>query len=149
MVTRCPPSEGELRFGHTRRTVQPMSQRSASEPAGAMYIQRRTIDGTVVLAVSGVVDLETSPQLRDGILAALTLEAESCVVDLTRVSFLDSSGLSALLDATRHGERRHEPLRIVVDANRPVVRPIEITGLDSVLRLYDSVDQALRIERSG
>jgi anti-sigma B factor antagonist len=32
----------------------------------------------------------------------------------------------------------------VVDANCPVIRPIEVTGLDDVLRLYHSVDEAVK-----
>jgi anti-sigma B factor antagonist len=35
------------------------------------------------------------------------------------------------------------PLRIVVDGARPVIRPIEIIGLDQILAVYDSVDHAL------
>jgi anti-sigma B factor antagonist len=35
------------------------------------------------------------------------------------------------------------PLRIVVDSTRPVIRPIEIVGLDGVLALYHDVDAAL------
>ncbi len=62
---------------------------------------------------------------------------------LTDVDFLNSAGLTALLDATWHADARPEPLRIVVDANRPVIRPIEVTGLDDVLALYHSVEEAL------
>jgi anti-sigma B factor antagonist len=44
-------------------------------------------------------------------------------------------------EAVRH--RAYLPLRVVVDGNRPVVRPIEIVGLDQILALYHSVDHAL------
>ena len=37
-----------------------------------------------------------------------------------------------------------EPLRIVVDHTRPVIRPIQVTGLDDVLALFDTVEDALR-----
>jgi anti-sigma B factor antagonist len=36
-----------------------------------------------------------------------------------------------------------EPLWIVVGANRPVIRPIQITGLDHVLALFHTVEEAL------
>ncbi|TNC29613.1 STAS domain-containing protein [Amycolatopsis alkalitolerans] len=65
------------------------------------------------------------------------------MVDLSRVAFLGSSGLKTLVRAASEAERRREPLRIVVDANRPVIRPIELTGLDQVLALYHGVDKAL------
>jgi anti-sigma B factor antagonist len=73
-------------------------------------------------------------QLRDG---------EILVIDLTEVTFLSSQGLQALVDATVAAQRRREPLRIVVDHTRPVIRPIELTGLDDVLSLFDTVDDAL------
>jgi anti-sigma B factor antagonist len=64
-------------------------------------------------------------------------------VDLTAVTFFGSAGLTALLAATRLSEARREPLRIVVDHNRPVIRPIMVTGLDDVLTLYHTVEEAL------
>lgn len=66
------------------------------------------------------------------------------IVDLTDVTFLGSPGLAALLQATEQAQRRREPLRLVVDANRrPVIRPIAITGLDQLLTLCPTVDDAL------
>jgi anti-sigma B factor antagonist len=65
-------------------------------------------------------------------------------VDLTEVTFLSSDGLQALLDVTQTAQRRREPLPIVVDHTRPVIRPIEITGLENALALFTSVDDALQ-----
>lgn len=110
-----------------------------------LTLDQRRDDDTVIVVVAGEVDLDTAPRLRAAITAALAdAGAGACVVDLTEVTFLGSAGLTALLDGTREAEHRQEPLRIVVDANRPVIRPIEITGLDDVLSLYHSVDEALR-----
>jgi anti-sigma B factor antagonist len=68
------------------------------------------------------------------------------VLDLTAVTFLDSAGLTALLEATLHAEAHRERLRIVVDANRRVIRPIQVTDLDEVLTLYHTVDEALHAD---
>jgi anti-sigma B factor antagonist len=98
----------------------------------------------VVVEVAGDIDLDTAPRLREAIAVAIDEAAGgACVVDLTAVSYLGSTGLTALVDATREAAAQRAPLRIVVDANRPVIRPIEITGLDQVLHLYHSVEQAL------
>lgn len=104
----------------------------------------REVDDAVVVEATGEVDLDTAPRLREAIAVALDEAADgACVVDLTGVTYLGSAGLTALVDATREAAARQEPLRIVVDANRPVIRPIEITGLDQVLNLYHSVEEAL------
>jgi anti-sigma B factor antagonist len=66
------------------------------------------------------------------------------VIDLTEVTFLSSKGLQVLAEVTQTAQRRREPRRIVVDHTRPVIRPIEITGLDDVLALFTSLEDALQ-----
>ena len=108
------------------------------------HIQQRTVDGAVIVEVVGELDQEVASALRAAVLDGLEQAAgTACVVDLTDVTYLGSSGLSALIAAARDASGRSEALRIVVDANRPVIRPIEITGVDKVLSLYHSVAEAL------
>lgn len=110
-------------------------------------LTRRRVNSALIITVMGEIDLQTAPALQIAIRDALDdPETGVCVLDLTDVSFLGSHGLSALLKATEQAQRRREPLRIVVDANRPVIRPIEITGLDDVLALYHNVADALAAE---
>ena len=114
------------------------------QPRPILRLETREADGSVVVAVTGEVDLDTAPRLREAVAVALDeVEGGTCVLDLTEVTYLGSAGLTALVDATREAAARSEPLRIVVDANRPVIRPIEITGLDQVLHLYHSVEEAV------
>ncbi|WP_158854793.1 STAS domain-containing protein [Saccharothrix deserti] len=124
-----------------------MSRPSHAEPPPGLDIVRRVVDGTVVVSVAGEVDMETAPALRAAVTTAVDDAAGgACVLDLTGVTFLGSPGLTALLAATTHAQARRGPLRIVVDTNRPVIRPIEITRLDDVLWLYHTVEEALTAE---
>lgn len=103
-------------------------------------------DDALVLLVEGEIDGLTAPRLRAAIDTAFDrLNGRVLVLDLTQVEFLGSAGLRALLDSAAEAMRLdgYQPLRVVVDENRPVVRPIEIVGLDNVLALYDSVSDAL------
>jgi anti-sigma B factor antagonist len=59
------------------------------------------------------------------------------------VTFLASHGLQALVQATEAAQQRREPLRIVVDHNRLVTRPLQLTGLAQVLALFDTIEDAL------
>jgi anti-sigma B factor antagonist len=99
----------------------------------------------LVVTVAGEIDVLTVDRLRAAVASGFDqLPADSVlVIDLTDVTFLGSPGLQALVEATRGARRRHEPLRIVVDHTRPVVRPIELAGLDDVLALFHTVDEAL------
>ncbi|GAA2884177.1 hypothetical protein GCM10010472_47830 [Pseudonocardia halophobica] len=65
------------------------------------------------------------------------------ILDLSEVDFLGSAGIGALVDAAK-AQRDNVLLRVVVDQNRPVIRPMQLTGLDTVLALYRSREDALR-----
>lgn len=106
-----------------------------------MTIRRADVAGYTVVHVSGHVEAMTAPRLATAVTEAIRAGG-SVVVDLTDVRFLDSAGLAALVRVTERSEDRGEPLRIVVDQNRPVVRPIQITGLEYRLTLYESVADA-------
>lgn len=103
------------------------------------------VRGHRVLHVGGEVEALTARRLADAVTEALeeTLgDGRAVVVDLTGVTFRDSAGLAALVRVTERGEDSGEPLRLVVDHTRPVVRPIQITGLEQQLALYESVADA-------
>ena len=103
-------------------------------------------DTALTVVVSGEVDGLTAPRLRIALRDAFDrLLGRTLVLDLSDVEFLGSPGLRTLLDSAHEGMRHpgYQPLRVVVDSNRPVIRPIEIAGLDNVLALYHSVSDAL------
>ncbi|MGH3549565.1 MAG: STAS domain-containing protein [Pseudonocardiaceae bacterium] len=99
----------------------------------------------LVVTVAGEVDVLTVGRLRAAVAAGFDElpDGATLVIDLTAVTFLGSAGLRALVDTTRAGRRRCEPLHIVVDHARPVIRPIELAGLDDLLALFHTVDQAV------
>jgi anti-anti-sigma regulatory factor len=60
------------------------------------------------------------------------------VVDARRLSFVDSSGLKAFV--TLH---RKVPVRIVTAEDSRLRRLLNLTGIDIVIEVYGSVDEAL------
>lgn len=120
-------------------------------PAGEQLVRidtGRVVHATgeaLVVTVGGEIDLVTVDRFRAAVTAGFDQlhDGEILVIDLTEVTFLSSQGLQALVDVTQAARRRREPLRIVVDHTRPVIRPIEVTGLDNVLALFDTVEDAL------
>ena len=89
-------------------------------------------DGVVVLAPCGELDLFTSPELRARLLAALDDGFARVIVDLTRVTFFDSSALGVLVAAARRSAAGAAGLEVVCPPGH-LARIIEIAGLDRVL----------------
>ena len=63
-------------------------------------------DGSLVLAVEGELDIVTSPVLDDALERARATDAETIVVDLLGISFIDSTGLHVLIKHVRAEDGR-------------------------------------------
>lgn len=102
-----------------------------------------TVDGDrAVVEVHGSVDLTTAPELRNR-LAELIDDGVTCIVtDLTGTDFLDSTGLGALVSALKRLRMRNGEIRVVCTSGH-VRKVFEITSLDRVFAMFDSVDAAL------
>lgn len=96
-----------------------------------------------VVMVRGEVDLWTCPvfeqALAEGLTAAAASGRPTVVVDLSAVSFLDSSGLGVLLAAN---QAAGVTLRLVVTGHA-VKRTLQVSGTDRVLDVHPSLDAAL------
>jgi anti-sigma B factor antagonist len=87
-----------------------------------------------VIRLQGELDIATDPTLESALLHAMEGEAAPIVLDLQRVSFIDSMGLRVLVWAAR--ESREEGDRLRIDGRSGAVRRmIEITSLDRWLPL--------------
>ena len=103
-----------------------------SEPSIGVVL---TTDGeNATITVSGEVDLATSPRVRDACLRAVDEHTGSVALDLGDVSFLDSSGISVLVQAHQRLAAEGRVLRIEV-VSAPVRRVIEISGLAKTFAL--------------
>ena len=101
---------------------------------------------TVLVHVKGEIDSSSAGELRSQLESALQQagghESRLLIVDLQGVTYFGSAGLNAVLDCHKQGLRAGISVRLVAD-NDLVVRPIEVTNLDSLLDLYPSLSDAL------
>lgn len=105
-------------------------------------VSTREESGRVVVAAIGEVDVYTAPQL-DAELSRLTGEGRTdLVVDLSRVEFLDSTGLSVLVKALKRVREADGRLDVVVSSDR-VTKVFRITGLDQLIPLHATLADAL------
>jgi anti-sigma B factor antagonist len=103
-----------------------------------MRITTTTDEGVTFLAISGDIDLATSDEVREAGEKALSELCSTLRIDLSEVGFLDSTGLGALVSIRNAAGSRP----VVLDnATRPVLRVLEISGLDQVF----TVEPALQV----
>jgi anti-sigma B factor antagonist len=96
-----------------------------------------------VVVVSGDVDLGTAPDFEDELARAVEGGLDGgLVIDLSGVSFIDSTGLNALVRAFERQRLAGEGLALVSDDSR-VTMMLEVTRLDRVLRRYPTRAEAL------
>lgn len=100
----------------------------------------RIVDGIAVVDAAGELDLRTAPAYGQVLIDQAQTHAR-VVADLTGVTFLDSSGLAAIVRGAAAARERGG--RLVVVASEPrVVRVFELTGLIDVMTVQDSVASA-------
>jgi anti-sigma B factor antagonist len=97
---------------------------------------------THVVAPRGEVDAVTAPQLGRRLLGLADEGKTRVVVDLSNVTFMDSTGIGVLLNALRQLRLRKGSLVLVCPTER-VLRPFQITGLVDHLSIFGSREQAL------
>ena len=106
-------------------------------------VRSEAIDGLQAVSVTGELDQGTAPQLRVVLADALGLPPSSVLVDLSDCNFIDSTGLSLLVEAKRR--LAEEDRRFAVCCPDPDVRRLlELTGIDRAVGLFDTRDEAVQ-----
>ncbi len=94
-------------------------------------------DGTqLVVRVDGELDIASSKGFEDELRRALGSDASAVVLDLSGLSFIDSTGLRALVAISAQARASGNPLRIL-RGPEPVERILEVSGLNRRLPLSD------------
>jgi anti-sigma B factor antagonist len=120
--------------------------------AVALSVSTRSADGFVVVTVAGDVDISTSPDLRSALAQANAAEASAVkadgagaraiVVDLSDVSFVDSTALGVLVGAYTAARNNGGRFAIVNDYEA-VLKVLRITALHDVLGVHPTLDAAI------
>ncbi len=90
-----------------------------------------------VLVLAGEVDIFTAPRMKERMLELLDDGVEQLVVDLSEVTFIDSTALGVLIGGVRRVKSVGGVMALVV-TSPPVARVLAITGLDRVFPIHDT-----------
>ena len=96
-----------------------------------------------ILPLKGEIDLHVSPQIGTSLAALIEKKPSQLVVDLSQVTYIDSSGLAVLIEAMQNvgGYGGKFALSGLQESVRPI---FEIARLDQVFRIFPDTASALR-----
>jgi anti-sigma B factor antagonist len=117
------------------------------ELAAQLEVERLAAgDGIRVLALTGELDMTTTGGFESAVQEALDDGASAVVADLTHVTFIDSSGLAALLGALRSLSLAGARL-VIACSNPTVLRLFEVTRADTTFEILATRDDAVTAAR--
>jgi anti-sigma B factor antagonist len=105
-------------------------------------VDARNEPGATIIAISGELDLASSPALEEALRRALASGPELVVVDLRELEFMDSTGLSVIVkaqQATRRAGRR----MCLVKGPPQVQRLLSLTGVAERIELVEAPGEAI------
>ncbi|MCX4572083.1 STAS domain-containing protein [Streptomyces sp. NBC_01571] len=107
-----------------------------------------TAEGIAVLALRGEIDFTTGTEVQRALLGPDGEAAARTVVELSQVTFMDSSGINALIGAHHTATARQGWVRLAAPSPA-ILRVLQIVGLDSVITCYPTLQQALSVGARG
>jgi anti-sigma B factor antagonist len=104
--------------------------------------EERSDEGAHVIRVRGEIHVSTAPEFAQRLSGAIDSGRTAIVLDMAGVEFIDSTGLSVLLNGLRLVSQMHGRMAIVC-ANPTVLRLFQITSLDDTFDIFDDRAKAL------
>jgi anti-sigma B factor antagonist len=108
-------------------------------------IQSEPDERTSVVALEGELDLGRAPNLKWALVDSVDAGFKQLVVDLSRVTFMDSTALGVLVGVNRSLDVGSRLAIVCVHAN--VLKIFELSGMDGSFAIYPTLDQALAYVR--
>ena len=107
-----------------------------------LIVDKTTPDGVRIIEASGELDRVELPYLRHTLQQAFKGEPPAVILDMSSVTYIDSSTLAMLIAESFDADKRGAPLHIVTGTGG-ILRSLELKGLMQVMHISESVDEAL------
>ena len=107
-----------------------------------MEISQREADRVVILDIQGEIDLYNAPEIKDTMQKLIEAKKYNIIINLEQVSYIDSSGIGALISGLSNLKKYQGSLKII-NVYASVKKVFELTKLTSFFEIYDSEEEAL------
>jgi len=98
--------------------------------------------GPNILPLEGEIDLHVSPEVAESLRTLIATKPPQLVVDLTKVTYLDSSGLAVLIEGMQNVQE-YGGRFAVAGVQENVKHILDVARLDQVFQIFPDVDTAL------
>ena len=98
-----------------------------------------------ILPLEGEIDLHVSPEVAASLRTIIAKKPKHLVVDLSRVTYMDSSGLAVLIEGMQKVQEYGGKFALA-GAQESVQHIFEIARLDQVFQIFPDVDSALAVK---
>jgi len=102
-------------------------------------VEVREVAGTPLLRISGEIDLSNAADVMGAVGREVSASWQEVLIDLSGVRFLDSSGIAMLFRLSERLAHGRQDLRLVVPPDSPIRAVLEITRLEQVIPVLDSI----------
>jgi anti-anti-sigma factor len=102
-----------------------------------------TAGKVVVGRVTGEIESVNAESMSTALAGQLTSDRAGLVIDLSRVTYLDSAGIELLFDLARRLRTHRQRLRLVVPVGAPMRRVLELCDIDRAAPIDATVESAL------
>lgn len=112
-----------------------------------MIIDKRRVEGMVLLNVEGIIKLGQSAEfLVQSLERSLEQDEGHVLLDLSKINYIDSTGIGELVGYLSRFSERNRKLILVSPSDR-IQKLLRVAQIDSLFPTYDSVEEAIRAER--
>jgi anti-anti-sigma factor len=111
---------------------------SPAEREGEFHVSVTSEAGSHDVALSGELDIATADQLTDALEGLQPASGDRLIIDLSGVSFMDSTGLRVLIAANRNAAASGYSL-VIVTGDSPAKRVLELTRMDEHMQVVASI----------
>ncbi len=106
-----------------------------------MKVETREYGDKVIVEPSGEVDLDNAPELRQVLLDYADQGQDICV-DMSSVSYIDSSGIASLIEALQRAKSKGGEF-VIASVTGDVLRVFELARLDQVFTIHANIASAI------
>ena len=112
-----------------------------------MELEIQTQGEHTIILPRGEIDFHSSPRLREQILTVLDAD-RNLLVDMSEVSFIDSSAIASLVEGLQHARKKGRELALAGIQEIPM-KVLQLTRLDHVFPIHESIQSCMKNQGRG